>query len=91
MLAWPLKVEPPSSHVDWRQHMCALHAGVLIEQFSKSPRISSQGKNVHRVALLIHEAVTGEPLGDDPAKLLRAVRATRHWFVKNKNTRPSQM
>jgi hypothetical protein len=78
ILEWPLKVILPSSHVDWRQRMCAFHTDVLIKQFSEKPRVFSRGKNVHRVALLLYEAVTGEPLGDDPAKLLRAVRAVRH-------------
>jgi hypothetical protein len=80
-LAWPLRIKLPSVHINRQQHLCALHAGLLVKQFSEKP-VFSRGKNVHRVALLLYEAITGiESPGDDPAKLLRAVRALRHWFV----------
>jgi hypothetical protein len=54
------------------QWLCALGAWSLIALFSKQPPVSAQGGNLHTIAQLIREAVTGTP--GSSADTLRACK-----------------
>lgn len=71
------KVTGPDKRFGFLQWICAHQACVLIEQFSKQPAVSSQNKNLHSIAQLIHEAVTGQR--GSKAGMLRSCKAVLRW------------
>jgi hypothetical protein len=59
--------------------LCANQAAVLVTELSANKPVTFQQGNVHNIAQLISEAVTGTIPKKDSTQLLRAVKAVAKW------------
>jgi hypothetical protein len=70
--------DPRTNTLHWQ---CALHAFLLVREFSEKKAVTTQGGNVHSIAILLHEAIAGTQSPD--AGLLRSVRKVTRWYAGN--------
>jgi hypothetical protein len=73
-IAYSKGPDPRFSYLHW---ICAHQSCVLAESHSKKPPVTSENGNLHLVAQLFFEAVTGEP--SSKTGLLRAVKKVKNW------------
>ena len=71
------KVEGPAPQFDALGWLCAHQAIVIVNELSAKKPVTSQAGNVHLIAQLISEAVTGDALSG--SELLRAVKDVTKW------------